>query len=181
MCEKSERPSRAWFGLENTEFDIVRQAWASGHTPGCRGTHRRSLNFVLIVPMTDSSTFSWLWDPFGLSKTTVIFFSLSCFFNDSFCFLYTREEEVQGKNTRIKPTYDTYKIHLNLRTRGLGYHERIWQEKKNAKKITIWFYYNSFTPQYEIMHGKDLFRRYNVVAGVKSKRIHCGPGVFWGQ
>lgn len=154
MCEKSERPSRAWFGLENTEVDIVRQACASGHTPGCRGTHRRSLNFVLIVPMTDSSTFSWFWDPFGSSKAAVIFFSFNCFFNDSFCFLYVKEGEAQSKNTWIKPIYDIYKIHLNLRMQGLGYDER-WQEKKNAKKITIWYYYNSFTPQYEIMHSKD--------------------------
>lgn len=139
MCEKSERPSRAWFGLENTEFDIVRQAWASGHTPGCRGTHRRSLNFVLIVPMTDSSTFSWLWDPLGLSKTAVIFFSLSCFFNDSFCFLYTRKGEVQGKNTQIKSTYVIYKIQLNLWTRGLGYYERDDRKRKMLRKLPYGF------------------------------------------
>lgn len=26
ICEKSESPSRAWLGLVNTEFDIVKQA-----------------------------------------------------------------------------------------------------------------------------------------------------------
>ncbi|KAE9545362.1 hypothetical protein AGLY_000905 [Aphis glycines] len=58
LGEKSERPSRAWLGLVNIEFDIVRQAWASGQRPGCRGTPLRSLNFVFIVPIMDSSNFS---------------------------------------------------------------------------------------------------------------------------
>jgi len=70
----------------NIEFDIVRQAWASGQRPGCRGTPLRSLNFVFIVPIMDSSNFSELLDvlgPFAVTKS----FSFSCFFKDSFCFL----------------------------------------------------------------------------------------------
>lgn len=87
MCEKSARPSRAWLGFENTEFEIVRRAWANGQSPGCRGTHLRSLNFVLIVPITDSSIFSDLWLIRGSSKV-IRFFSFNCFFKASFCFLY---------------------------------------------------------------------------------------------
>lgn len=106
MCEKSESPSRAWSGLENTEFDIVRQAWASGQIPGCRGTHLRSLNLVCIVPIMDNFIFSGFWAVFGTLEATT-FFSFSCFFKASFCFLQNTQES----------TFGSFRVHVSPYTR----------------------------------------------------------------
>lgn len=70
----------------NIELDIVRQAWTRGQRAGCRGTPLRSLNFVFIVPIMDSSIFSELLPMLGPFET-IKSFSFSCFFKDSFCFL----------------------------------------------------------------------------------------------